>query len=225
MQQSSEASDTGVTSPENRPPEYAYLPALKWRILARFYDFACALAFLGRSYKSALLDAVTLQDGQKVLDVGCGTGQFIEILKERHPSVSAYGADPDASLLGMAEGNLRRKGLSAKFVQAYAEQLPFPDDTFDMVSCILTLHHVPTGSKQQAVNELRRVLAPGGILLLSDYGKKRIPVRGPGQFIFEQKANLVDHFAGRVPQYIKESGLHLETERKYHQVFIWIARK
>lgn len=216
-------------SQKNRPTEpieYEYLPALKWHILTRFYRLVCNMSFLGTSYKRALLSLVTLQKGDTILDVGCGPGDIIEAVKQKYPDVAAFGADPDDVLLEIARKNLAEKNLSAELVRAYAEHLPFPDNSFDVVFCVLTLHHIPPELKVRALEEMRRVLKPSGTLLLSDYGKKKIPVRGPSQWIFERKANLKDHFEGKISSYVTQSGLRLVTEKEYHHgIFIWVAQK
>jgi len=88
----------------------------------------------------------------RVLEVGCGTGHWLEHLRPR--VVYAFGLDPSTPMLARASGER---------VRARAEALPFDAETFDVVLLVNALHHV--GDKEGALVEARRVLAPGGFLL------------------------------------------------------------
>lgn len=107
----------------------------------------------------AFLDRLQLPAGAVgVLDLGCGTGGLLRELGERWPAV---GAD----LSEMALGYCRGRGL-AGLVLASAESLPFAHDTFGLVTCMDVLYHRTISDDVAALREVRRVLHPGGWLLL-----------------------------------------------------------
>jgi ubiquinone/menaquinone biosynthesis C-methylase UbiE len=92
----------------------------------------------------------------RMLEVGCGTGHWLASLR---PLVGGlYGLDLSAGMLGQA----RARGAALHLVQGQANQLPYPDAFFDLVTCINAIHHF--AQPQAFVTEARRVLRPGGAL-------------------------------------------------------------
>src|SRR5436190_4845360 len=97
-----------------------------------------------------------------VLDVGCNVGEFLATLARDRPSLRLAGCDVNASAVEAA----RRDVPTADLRVAEADALPFPDASFDCVTCIEVLEHVPPARWTAAVQEMRRVLVPGGRLIL-----------------------------------------------------------
>jgi len=126
---------------------------------ARHADTSPYNAYTDRPAMLALAGDV---DGQRILDVGCGAGQYAAELLSRGAKV--VGIDGSATLLDHAR---RRLGDRAELHRHDAEDpLDFIDDaSFDGVVCALMLHHV--ANRRQLLGELRRVLRPGGWLLVS----------------------------------------------------------
>jgi SAM-dependent methyltransferase len=96
--------------------------------------------------------------GKEVLDAGCGVGYGTRLLAEREPA-RLVGVDLSAEALERAPTE------DAEFVQADLHQIPFDADTFDVVVCFEVIEHVH--GHVQVLDELRRVLRPGGALLIS----------------------------------------------------------
>lgn len=114
-------------------------------------------------------DKLNLQDGEKVLDVGCGLGRHSLIAYRDYP-VKVYGVD--LSLDDLLQAKSRIKDIQENhcsgdllFLQSDGFHLPFQDASFDVVVCSEVLEHVP--SYEKLVEELIRVLKPGGRLALS----------------------------------------------------------
>jgi ubiquinone/menaquinone biosynthesis C-methylase UbiE len=139
------------------------------------YDIEVGL--LGRRRKrlrSMLADDLQLQPGVQVLDVGCGTGRQAMVFAERvAPGGTVDGIDAAVEMIKRAQVRARQRGVSASFQVAYAQQLPFPDATFDAVACTLALHHVAEDDQQTAVREMYRVLKPGGRLLIAEFHRRK----------------------------------------------------
>lgn len=119
--------------------------------------------------------------GQRLLDVGCGTGTLIAKILARHPTVGAItGVDVSASMLARAWEQLAA-GIGADKV-ALAQQrgaVPtFPSGMFDLVVCANTFHYFPEPAA--TLRALRGALRPHGLLILEDYAK-----RGPLARYFE----------------------------------------
>jgi ubiquinone/menaquinone biosynthesis C-methylase UbiE len=105
-----------------------------------------------------------LRDGMKVLDLGCGPGGIAcGIAKRVSPSGSVVGLDIDPQSLAAATTRAKELGLeNVEFVQANAEQLPFEDETFDVVFTSAFICHI-NHIKDKVITEVKRVLKKGGI--------------------------------------------------------------
>jgi malonyl-CoA O-methyltransferase len=104
-------------------------------------------------------------DGKRVLDAGCGKGRYAALLKRRFPGADITAVDVSAEML-------RHVPAGITTVQRSLLDLPFPDGHFDFVLCVEALEHVVRVA--EAVAELRRVLAPGGTLVVIDKNRARV---------------------------------------------------
>ncbi len=109
----------------------------------------------------------------KLLDVGCGTGYLLNLLSDKKEA-EYHGLDLSEGMLKQARAkNIRGTTL----VKGRSDELPYEDNYFDVVTCIQSFHHYPDSDK--AMQEVYRVLKPGGIYILSDTG-----VGGIGGWIY-----------------------------------------
>ncbi len=138
---------------------------------AALYDACSWLLALGRPrrIRGRMLAPARLQPGETVLDVGCGTGTLTLLAKEQVGNALVAGIDASQPMIMRARRKAQRAGLEVQFDLASADALPFPDGFFDVVVCTATLHHLPRWMRVAALNEMRRVLKPGGRVLLVDF--------------------------------------------------------
>lgn len=142
-----------------------YTPALSW-----FYDRAAADAVLNAT--SGLIDRIqtAVTNGDAVLEVGCGGGQFALRLIERLPGIRVTGVDLSAEQLSRAAARANRLSPEAiervGFREASALDLPFSDRSFDIAVSIASIKHWP--DRQRGVREMVRVLKEGGLLLIAE---------------------------------------------------------
>jgi SAM-dependent methyltransferase len=101
--------------------------------------------------------------GARVLDFGSGPGRLIGALQPRHPQVGFDGCDIDPEAIGWAQGAMA--GFAAFAVNGHAPPLPYPDAAFDLVVTISIFTHLPEDQQFAWLDDLRRVLKPGGLLL------------------------------------------------------------
>jgi ubiquinone/menaquinone biosynthesis C-methylase UbiE len=137
-----------------------------------FYDFTVWLAFFGKEqeFRDKVLDFARLSPGERVLDVGCGTGTLAIAAKRRvGPAGDVQGVDASPEMLARAERKAKKTGAEVSFRNALAEALPFPDAQFDAVLSSVMLHHLPRKARLQCAKEIRRVLKPGGRALAVDF--------------------------------------------------------
>ncbi len=101
---------------------------------------------------------------ENLLDIGCGTGYLIDMLSKEHDA-RFVGLDLSPKMIKQSESkNIK----NAKFVEGRSDELPFEDNTFDIVTCSQSFHHYPETDKP--MQEAKRVLKEGGLYILSDTG-------------------------------------------------------
>ena len=138
---------------------------------ARFYDRCVFLCTLGRAgaMREEAADLAAIRPGESVLEVGCGTGELTRRARERAGSAAVVcGIDPSAEMIGVARAKSARAGLGIDYRIAAIEALPFADASFDVVLSSMMMHHLPEDLKPLGLAEVRRVLKPGGRLLIVD---------------------------------------------------------
>lgn len=146
----------------------AYLPAAGRRWALPLYDPIVTLIG-GNPTRRILIDQADLRGGQHVLEIGCGTGSLLTVLKRLHPDVEAVGLDPDPQALVRARRKAERAALSIRLDQGFSDELPYADATFDRVLSSFMFHHLPAEAKPRTLTEVKRVLKPGGSLHLLDF--------------------------------------------------------
>ncbi len=148
--------------------ERAYLPAAGRDWFLPFYD--PLTTFLGvAAARRTLLDQADLRGAARVLDVGCGTGTLAVLIKKEFPDVEVVALDPDRKALARAAAKARRAHAAIRFDQGFADALPYPDAWFDRVVSSMMFHHVPVGERPGTLDEVHRVLKPGGRLEMLDF--------------------------------------------------------
>jgi len=143
---------------------------------AERYDYQVEVLFGGgaaamRRQALVPLRAALLEKGgahrARLLDLGCGTGEFLREVKRNYPRLSVTGLDLSAPYLKIAERRLS-DWSRVKLVEGAAEAIPAPDASFDIVTVLYLFHELPGRVRQAVAAEIRRVLKPGGMLVVVD---------------------------------------------------------
>ncbi len=146
-----------------------------------------------------------------VLEVAVGTGRNFPF----YPAgVRLTGIDLSAGMLAIARERARRLGLDADLRQGDAQVLPFPDASFDTAVCTLSLCNIP--DDRQAVAEMRRVLRPGGQLLLLDHVRSSAPLVRAVQRLLEIVTLRCegDHLLRRPMLHVRAVGLQIQRDER-----------
>jgi ubiquinone/menaquinone biosynthesis C-methylase UbiE len=167
---------------ETRPPGYPryYLQKFHFQTdgyltgaSAERYDHQVEVLFGGgaaamrRQALVPLKAALAGHPTARFLDVACGTGRFLREVKVNYPRLDVTGLDLSVPYLAVARRELQAWSR-ARLVMGAAEALPFADGHFDAVTCIYLFHELPPGVRRAVVQEIRRVLKPGGMLIFVD---------------------------------------------------------
>ena len=143
------------------------------------YDFFAALMGLGVKGANTrmVIGMAQIREGDKVLDVGCGTGDLTLAAQNAAGSSGlACGIDPSPEGIAVAQVKAGRLNSAAKFDVGLIEKIDFPDATFDIAISRLVIHHLPNDLKRQGFAEIFRVLKPGGRLFMVDFKPPSSPI-------------------------------------------------
>ncbi len=188
---------------------------------AHTYDRSLLNRFLFQpSYRMFLEELYVWRNGMgepfDLLDVGCGTGTFAGMLAGSPLPARVVGLDYAPAMCRVAEDKARRAGVDdrLRFVAADSEHLPFADASFDVVTCSNSFHHYPR--QQVVVHEMRRVLRPGGRLMLIDGFRDNIIGWVAFDVIIGTVEKHVHHASwSMIDDYFREAGFRDIRRRKF----------
>ena len=187
--------------------ERAFLPALRFDALTRLYDPIIAATTRERTFKRRLVELAAPRAGERVLDVGCGTGTLALELARTGASVS--GVDADEAMLARAQRKAAAAHIALDLQTAMAQELPYAHDIFDIAVSSLFFHHLVRRDKFAVASEVVRVLRPGGRLAVADWGQPRDPlmrVAARGIRLLDGAESTSDNLAGRLPAILEQAG-------------------
>jgi ubiquinone/menaquinone biosynthesis C-methylase UbiE len=146
----------------------AFLPAAGKDWLLPLYDPVVRL-FGGNALRKKLVEQAAIHPDHDVLEIGCGTGSVLLMIKDIQPTADLTGLDPDPKALERANRKASRKWLHIRLDQGFSDQLPYADESFHRVLSSFMFHHLPDGEKTKTLLEVRRVLKPGGSFHMLDF--------------------------------------------------------
>jgi SAM-dependent methyltransferase len=192
--------------------EREFMPALRFGALTRLFDPVIAIYGREGEFKRRVLRQVTLAPGERVLDLGCGTGTLALMAAERAPGIEIDGLDADPEILARARSKTRRASVSIRFSEGFSTDLPYPDGSFDVVLSTLFFHHLEDGDKLVTAREIERVLKPGGRMVVGDVGRPQdrlmhLAVATTVQ-VLDGRTTTQLNVDGRLPDVFGRAGLH-----------------
>ena len=127
-----------------------------------------------------------------LLDIGTGSGQFIQTILDDINVSEIIGIDPGTG--GFAEAKEKFQNDSIQFRQMYSEKLDFDDDKFDLITMSKTLHHLP--HQTESFLEMKRVLKPDGFLILAEMFSDNLNNAEENQKIYHHTKSKIDRILG-----------------------------
>ena len=191
-----------------------------------FYDTCVNLLTLGRTkrLREMTIGLAMLKPGEKILDVGCGTGGVTIPAKVRIGQTGlAAGIDPSPEMIAVACKKAGKLGLEIDFRIGVIESLPYANESFDVVTSSLMMHHLPYEVQQKGLAEVIRVLKPGGRMLIADVA------RPTNFFLKKLYAMLAEHHGLKfgvedLPATLKSAGFQDATQQEEHFGLIGFVR-
>jgi len=201
--------------------KHHYVPALKFSWLTHFYDPVVALTTREKVFRKILLEQAKIRAGDRILDLGCGTGTFTVMVKNRYPTASVTGIDGDPDILVMARRKTKAAGIDVALDEGMSFSMPYPKNEFDTVFSSLFFHHLKSEEKVRTMKEVYRVLKPGGKFHVCDWGHPSNSF-SKVMSLFVQLLDgfevTRDNMEGLLPSYIESAGFvelgelsHVET--------------
>jgi ubiquinone/menaquinone biosynthesis C-methylase UbiE len=186
-----------------------YLPAMGHDRLLPMYDAFTWLLGVPAAHRR-LVEQAGIRPGERVLEIGTGTGNLALRVARRHPGVEVIGLDPDPLALGIARRKAARRGLQVHWDLGSADNLPYETESVDRVLSSLMFHHLDVDTKQGTLAEVRRVLKPGGSLHLMDFGGHQ---HGPlARLLHRANPRLHANADDAIPERMRTAGLKDVTQ-------------
>ena len=148
-----------------------------------------------------------IRAGERVLDVGCGTGSLSMLSGIAvGENGAAAGIDIAPNMISAARRKAERAGLKIDFRVASVDELPYPDCSFDVVTSTMMFHHLPVRIKERGLKEIHRVLKADGRFFLCDFLTPH-PLTAPLMLLmFLWIPSTRYQLFGRLPGLIRECG-------------------
>jgi SAM-dependent methyltransferase len=185
-----------------------FVPALRFNWLTGLFDPVSRLATREGTFKRRVLERVVLAEGERVLDLACGTGTLALAAARSVPGLRVTGVDGDPAILERARA---KAGGGVTFDQGLSTELPYEDETFDVVLSTLFFHHLSDQAKLDSAKEVRRVLRPAGRVVIGDVGRPQDRLMRVAVLLTVQALDGFDvtsgNVAGRLPATLSEGGL------------------
>ena len=153
------------------------------------------------------IDLIGLEEGERVLEVGCGTGvlSFLSKLAVGETGEVA-GIDIAPKMVARAEEKARKANLDISFQVGSIDELPYADGSFDVVISSLMLHHLPMDVKRKGLGEVHRVLKDDGRFFLCDFCSPHPLTIIPMYLMMIWRPYTRYQLFGKLPELVRESG-------------------
>ena len=178
----------------------------------------------GDRARQDLIDQANIKPGQRILDIGCGTGTLVVLLKRQHASAQVVGLDPDPKALRRAEKKARRSSVSLHLDQGFADELPYEASAFDRVFSSFMFHHLEEQNREKTLKEVSRVLKPGGSFHLLDFAGGDNGSYGPLGRLIHSSHRLKDNEQERLLELMRRDGFAKAEKVKVGSMLFGLLR-
>ena len=187
--------------------------------LAKYYDLFTSPVGYGGKFFRQIIELAGIREGDRVLDVGCGTGT-LGIWEKEMAGDKGYVAGIDASgqMISQARKKAAKRDIEVDFKLGLIEDIPYDDNYFDVVTSSMMTHHLPLALKKKGFQEIYRVLRPGGHFLLVDFGKPgNLFAKFFGYLLLYWIESHRNNLQGMIPALLEEAGFkQVKIVKRFH---------
>lgn len=198
-----------------------FVPVAGFRALTGLYDPALTWLMRERIWKSRLVEQVAPNRGERILDLGSGTGTLTLMLQEACPSAQVVGVDIDPEIVERAQRKAEAAKARVTFRKGRADDpglvASLGPASFDKVVSSLVFHHLDHEAKRRALHNTAALLRPGGAIHLADWGR---PSGRLMRWLFyavqilDGFANTSDNVLGLLPRMMEDAGFQAVRETR-----------
>jgi ubiquinone/menaquinone biosynthesis C-methylase UbiE len=201
-----------------------YIPALNYGFLTPFYDLVMRWVMRESAFKHRLVEQARIEEGHRVLDIGCGTATLTILIKKAQPEAEVIGLDGDLKILEIAQSKVLKTDLEIALNYGMIFELPYHDHSFDRVISSMVFHHLTREDRVRSLKEAFRVLKPKGELHVADFGKPQNAVMYLISRIVQRLEETSDNVKGLLPEMFRNAGFdQIEETARYMTVFGTVA--
>lgn len=167
-----------------------FTPALGYNALTPLYDIAIAALTREHVWRRALTSQVEPKAGDRILDVGCGTGSLALQIKMAAPDAYVIGIDPDPEVLSRASHKAKRRQINVEWRRSFlTSRIAAELGPLNKIVSSLVFHQTPLDEKARILRTMYGALVPGGELHIADYGLQRTKIM---KFFFRKTVQTID---------------------------------
>lgn len=170
--------------------ENAYTPPLGFSVLTPAYDTAIAAFTRERVWRAQIVEELSPQPGDAILDIGSGTGRLAQAIHCAQPRAAYLGVDPDEGAVVIARKRAARVGSSAHFdVQFFSGREKIGGAQPNKIVSSLVLHQTPLSEKRRIIQTAFDALPQKGLFIVADYGAQKSRLM---RFLFRRTVQVLD---------------------------------
>lgn len=190
------------------PVDREFTPAAGRLLPTSAYDWLLALLTREAVWRARLLDLLAPKAGERILDVGSGTGSLAILIKQYEPQSIVVGLDPDPDARRIAASKAEAAGVEIEWQRGFARDAA-NFGQFDKVVSSLVFHQVPVAEKCAGIEAMFKAARPGGLVLIADYAEQR-------SWLMRQAFKIVQSADGRTNTQPNADGF---LERELARIF------
>jgi ubiquinone/menaquinone biosynthesis C-methylase UbiE len=197
---------------------------------AAIYDLVQPLVTLGQEKRlnEWLAQYIQVPRQSLILDVGCGTGLLTAAIAENHRTATVIGIDASKTMIAVADR--KRRSQNCSYQAALAEKLPFSAESCTVVTSALFFHHVNFALKKRCLQEIHRILKPGGQIIIADMDTPYTKLGWAlsiGAWLLFRQSEIKENIDGMLDSLITECGFcGLEKPARFSgYISVWSATK
>ena len=178
-----------------------------------WYDRMAVMFGMGTGFYARAMEGIELNAGQRVLDLGCGTGSAsLALASLAGPGVHIDGIDISDTQLNHAKTKASKVDGQVTFHNCSMDELSFANETFDLVVASMSLHETPEQIRRRALAEVNRVLKPGGSFILIEWSRPKPGLMSAVWLPFLFFGQWRDNWHNTYADICSSHGLHCEAD-------------